>query len=196
MGKRKGYGRVSSRGQQRDGNSLDDQKKKLLDAGCAEEDIVLEAFTGTTMNRPGFTKILESLEPGDTLVVTKLDRFARTAADGVKVIKELMARGINVHVLNMGLVEDTPTGRLILNILLAFAEFEKDNIVERLADGKEAEKAKNPDYKEGRKALEIPREFHGLRERVAEGYMTVSGACAELCISRSTWYKWAREVSA
>ena len=195
MGKRRGYGRVSSRGQQRDGNSLEDQKDKLMAAGCAEEDIVLEAYTGTKMDRPKFTELLEALEPGDTLVVTKLDRFARTASDGVKVVKDLMARGVSVHVLNMGLVEDTPTGRLILNILLAFAEFERDNIVERLADGKEAEKAKNPDYKEGRKAFEIPVEFQGYRDYVAEGNMTVVEACAELGISRSTWYKWMREVA-
>ena len=195
MGKRKGYGRVSSRGQQRDGNSLDDQKKKLMEAGCAEADIVLEAFTGTTMDRPGFTEIVESLEEGDTLVVTKLDRFARTASDGVKVIKDLMARGVNVHVLNMGLVEDTPTGRLILNILLAFAEFEKDNIVERLADGKEAERAKNPEYKEGRKAIEVPEGFEEYRERAAAGEITVKMACEELGVSRSTWYKWVREVA-
>ena len=192
MAKRIGYGRVSSRGQQRDGNSLDDQKKKLLDAGCAEKDIVLEAFTGTTMNRPGFTKVLESLEPGDTLVVTKLDRFARTASEGVEVIKDLMGRGIAVHVLNMGLVEDTPTGRLILTIMLAFAEFEKDNIVERLADGKVEAKAKNPDYKEGRKAKEIPEGFESYRDRTAAGELTVVEACAELGVSRSTWYKWAR----
>ena len=196
MGRRRGYGRVSSRGQQRDGNSLEDQKKKLLGAGCAEEDIVLEAFTGTTMDRPGFTKVLESLEPGDTLVVTKLDRFARTASEGVEVVKELMGKGIAVHVLNMGLVEDTPTGRLILNIMLAFAEFERDNIVERLADGKVEAKAKNPDYKEGRKALEIPEEFEGCRDRVAAGELTVVDACVELGVSRSTWYKWSRTMGA
>lgn len=190
MAKRRGYGRVSSRGQQRDGNSLDDQKKKLLDAGCAEEDIVLEAYTGTTMERPGFMKVLEALEPGDTLVVTKLDRFARTAAEGVKMVKDLLAQGINVHVLNMGLVEDTPTGRLILNIMLAFAEFEKDNIVERLSEGKEIEKAKNPDYKEGRKPLEIPEEFEYYRLRVGTGEITVTKACEELGIGRTTWYKW------
>jgi DNA invertase Pin-like site-specific DNA recombinase len=188
MGKRKGYGRVSTAGQQRDGNSLDDQKKKLLDAGCTE--VVLEAFTGTTMNRPKLTKLLESLEPGDTLVVCKLDRFARTAADGVTVIKDLLSQGISVHVLNMGLVEDTPTGRLILNIMLAFAEFEKDNIVERLADGKVEAKAKNPDYKEGRKALEIPEGFASYRENVEKGEITVVAACRELGISRGTWYKW------
>ena len=144
--KKKGYARVSSRGQGRDGNSLEDQEKKLLDAGCDE--VVMETYTGTKMDRPKFTKLLEELQPGDTLVVTKLDRFARTASAGVEVIKGLLERGVSVHVLNMGLVEDTPTGRLILNILLAFAEFERDNIVERLADGKEIEKAKNPNYKE------------------------------------------------
>ena len=194
MSKRKGYGRVSSPGQEREGNSLEDQEKKLRDAGCDE--IVLEVFTGTTMDRPKFTELIGSLEPGDTLVVTKLDRFARTAADGVKFIKELMSRGINVHVLNMGLVEDTPTGRLILNVLLAFAEFERDNIVERLADGKVEAKAKNPEYKEGRKALEIHPDFETYRERTVEGELTVTEACAEMGISRSTWYKWIKEVAA
>ena len=193
MGKRKGYGRVSTRGQERDGNSLEDQEKKLRDAGC--EEVFLEAFTGTTMDRPKLTKLLSSLETGDTLVVTKLDRFARTASAGVEVIKDLLARGVNVHVLNMGLVEDTPTGRLILNIMLAFAEFEKENIIERLADGKVEAKSKNPDYKEGRKALVIPEQFYECRGLVDSGELTVKEACVELGISRSTWYKWMKEVA-
>lgn len=188
--KKIGYARVSSRGQQRDGNSLEDQEKKLLDAGC--DRVVPEAFTGTKMDRPKFTALLDELEAGDTLVVTKLDRFARTASAGVEVIKDLLERGVSVHVLNMGLVEDTPTGRLILNILLAFAEFERDNIVERLADGKELEKAKNSNYKEGRKEIEIPEEFESYRNRIESGEMTVVAACTELGISRSTWYKWMR----
>ena len=194
MGKRRGYARVSSRGQQRDGNSLEDQENRLLEAGCDE--VVTETYTGTTMDRPKFTKLLNRLKPGDTLVVTKLDRFARTASEGVKVIKELMERGIAVHVLNMGLVEDTPTGRLILNVLLAFAEFERDNIVERLADGKAVEKANNPNYKEGRKALEIPEDFDSFVSAVDMGELTVVAACAELNISRSTWYKWVRNKAA
>jgi len=193
MGKRKGYGRVSSPGQGRDGNSLADQERKLRDAGCTE--VVLEVFTGTTMDRPKLVKLLGGLEPGDTLVITKLYRFARTASDGVAVIKDLLSQGISVHVLNMGLVEDTPTGRLILNIMLAFAEFEKDNIVERLADGKVEAKVKNPNYKEGRKELEIPVEFAGYLENVENGEITVVKACKELGISRSTWYKWIKEVA-
>ena len=87
MAKRKGYGRVSSKGQETNGNSLEDQRQKLMDAGCAEEDIVLETYTGTKMDRPKFGKLIASLEPGDTLVVCKLDRFARTASEGSELVK-------------------------------------------------------------------------------------------------------------
>lgn len=186
---RYGYGRVSSTTRYaggEDGNSLESQEKKLREAGCHE--IVLEAYTGTKMERPKFTKLVEKLVAGDTLVVCKLDRFARTATDGVELIKELLGRGISVHVLNMGLVEDTPTGRLVLTIMMAFAEYERDMIIERLNDGKAEAKAKNPEYKEGRKYLEVP-DLDSYRERVDSGKMTVKAACEALGISRSKWYK-------
>ena len=64
-------------------------------------------------------------------------------------LKELFENGIKVHVLNMGFVEDTPTGRLILSVMLAFAEFERDMIVERTQEGKAIAK-QNPDFREGR----------------------------------------------
>ena len=140
------------------------------------------------MERPKFTRLIEKLQSGDTLVVCKLDRFARTATDGVDLIKELLGRGISVHVLNMGLVEDTPTGRLVLTIMMAFAEYERDMIIERLNDGKAEAKAKNPDYREGRKYLEVP-ELDSYKSRVANGDMTVAVACKQLGISRSKWYK-------
>ena len=151
MGKRYGYARVSSKGQQSDGNGLEVQREALIVAGC--DVVVEEAFTGTKMERPKFSELIASLESGDTLMVTKMDRFTRTASAGVELVKELLARGVAVHILNMGLVENSPNGKLMLNILSAFAEFERDNIVERLAEGKAVEKANNPDYKEGRKAM-------------------------------------------
>ena len=194
MRKKKGYGRVSTKGQQRDGNSLEDQRSKLEDAGCDE--IILEAYTGTKMDRPKFTRLLAELEPGDTLVVTKLDRFARTASEGSALVKELLERGVAVHILNMGLIENTPTGRLILNVLLSFAEFERDMIVERTSEGKALARATNPDYKEGRKALEIPEEFEYYRLSVGTGAITVTKACEELGVSRSTWYKWVNSCRA
>ena len=64
-------------------------------------------------------------------MVSKLDRFARTAIDGVATVRNLFDRGIRVHILNMGLVENTLTGNLILTVMLAFAEYERGMIVER-----------------------------------------------------------------
>lgn len=188
MSKRIGYARVSSAKQENEGNSLEAQEKMLLDAGAQK--VVPETFTGTTMDRPKLNEVLEELESGDTLLVTKLDRFARTANEGVTMIKELIARGVSVHVLNMGLVNQSPSGKLMLTVMMAFAEYERDMIVERFNEGKAIERANNPNYREGRKPLEIPAEFDGYRNYVAEGNMTVVDACKALGISRTMWYKW------
>lgn len=185
-----GYGRVSSLGQQLNGNSLEEQEKTLREAGADE--IVLECFTGTTIERPKFTPMLSKLKSGDTLFVTKLDRFAR-ASDAGKLIEELIDRGVTVNILNFGVANNSPTGKLMLNIIFAFAQYERDMIWERTQEGKMAARAKNPDYKEGRKALEIPDEFYDFVDDVLEGCITVKAACAELGISRSTWYKWYKQ---
>ncbi|WP_090635900.1 recombinase family protein [Neobacillus massiliamazoniensis] len=137
-----GYARVSTQGQ-----DLQGQLEHLKSAGC--EEIYSEKFTGTKAERQEFQKLLKTLKEGDTLIVTKLDRFARSAIDGIAIIKQLFERGVRVNVLNMGIIEDTPTGRLILNIFLAFAEFERDLIVERTKEGKAIAKQKG-DFKEGR----------------------------------------------
>jgi len=142
-----GYARVSSKGQAVNGNSLEDQEQLLAAEGC--DHIYQEQFTGTKMDRPEFNKAISILNSGDTLVVTKLDRFARTAGDGINTVKELMSEGIKVHILNMGIIEDTPIGRMIFNIMCSFAEFERDMIVERTQAGKAIAKSK-PGYVEGR----------------------------------------------
>ena len=142
-----GYARVSTAGRLRDGNSLEEQIAALKQYGCQE--IISESFTGKTMQRPEFQVLLERLEVGDTLVVTKLDRFARTAIDGVETVRMLFDRGVRVHILNMGLVENTLTGNLILTVMLAFAEYERGMIVERTQTGK-AIARQRPDYREGR----------------------------------------------
>lgn len=137
-----GYARVSSTSQ-----DLSIQIAELKEVGC--EVIYSEKYTGTTADRPEFKKLMKELKEGDTLTVTKLDRFARTAEDGFALVKELLSKGIKVHIINMGLVEDTPMGNLILRMLSAIAEFDKDMIVERLAEGK-AQARLNPDFQEGR----------------------------------------------
>lgn len=142
-----GYGRVSTLGQE-----LEVQVEALLNEGVLEENLFSEKFTGTKTDRPEFNKVLALLKESDTLVITKLDRFARTVSEGIAVIKDLFERGIKVHVLNMGLIENTPTGRLIFNIMCSFAEFERDMIIERTSSGKLYAKENNPDFKEGRPA--------------------------------------------
>lgn len=142
-----GYARVSTVTQAKNGNSLDTQEQALIDAGCTK--VIKEVYTGTKTDRPQLTHLISNLNSGDTLVVAKLDRFARTAIEGVQRIKELMNKGVKIHILNMGLIEDTPIGRLILNNIFAYAEFERDIIVERTQEGR-AKARQNPDYREGR----------------------------------------------
>lgn len=129
-----GYGRVSTITQGKNGNSLQEQEQRLCAAGAQE--IVKDTFTGTKMDRPNFAKLLARLQSGDTLIVTKLDRFARTAVEGGQIVKELHERGVAINILNMGIVDNTPMGRLMVTMLLAFAEFERDMIIERTQAGK------------------------------------------------------------
>ena len=142
-----GYARVSTATQGRDGNSLEEQVASLETYGCQE--IITEAFSGKTMERPKFQQLIEGLQEGDTLVVTKLDRFARTTIEGVQTVRDLFDRGVRVHILNMGLVENTLTGNLILTVMLAFAEYERGMIVERTQVGKALAK-QNPNFRDGR----------------------------------------------
>ena len=182
-----GYARVSTDSQDRYGTSKQGQTEALTAAGCQK--IYYDHFTGKKIDRPEFTKLMGELKSGDTLKVTKLDRFARTAIEGIKKIDELMERGVNVHILNMGLIEDTPSGRLIRTIFLAFAEYERDIIMNRLNEGKAIAKAKNPEWREGRKAIEVDKDaLEKFREEQKRGSMTVAECCRELGIGRSTWY--------
>lgn len=142
-----GYARVSTKGQARDGNGLDVQRAALKAAGA--EVIFEEAITGTMKDRPELTELLHVLKSGDTLVVTKLDRIARSASKGAELVKGLLDKGVTVRILNMGLLDSTPAGKLIMNVMFAFAEFERDMIVERTQEGKALAKT-DPDFREGR----------------------------------------------
>lgn len=142
-----GYARVSTKGQEINGNSLENQVNALKANGCQE--IVEESYTGTTADRPKFTELINKLQSGDMLVVTKLDRFARSTIQGCTIVQELIDRGIKVNILNMGILDNTPASTLIRTIFFAFAQFERDMIVERTQEGKAIAKTKEG-FKEGR----------------------------------------------
>lgn len=142
-----GYARVSTKGQAKDGNSLEAQEKALKESGAGE--IYVDAFTGTKTDRPEFDKLMDKIQKGDTLIVTKLDRFARSMTQGSELVSDLIEKGIKVYILNIGVMDNTPSSKLIRNVFFAFAEFERDMIVERTMEGKAIAK-QNPDFREGR----------------------------------------------
>lgn len=182
-----GYARVSSKGQEAYGNGLEVQEQQLHSEGASV--VYSEACTGTTMDRPVWAELMEVLESGDTLVVSKLDRIARTSSGGFQTVRELLDRGVRVHILNMGLIDNTPTGRLILNIMFSFAEFERDIIVERMAEGKEVARRRDG-YREGRPRIETDSErVLRLVESERAGEITPRQAADELGVSLRTWYR-------
>ena len=192
---RYGYGRVSSKGQRLYGMSLEDQLEKLVGQGIDREHILLDTYTGMKMDRPKFNEILSLLKPGDELVVCKLDRFARTAPEGAMLVRDLVESGVKVNILNMGVADNTPMGKVMVTVMLAFAEYERDMIVERTSMGKAHKREQDPNWKEGRKYKEIdPELLKKISQKQKDGLMTVDDCCRELGISRSTWYDRVRKV--
>ena len=142
-----GYARVSTLKQSKDGNSLEAQRELLEKNGA--EIIYEERFTGTRIDRPELDKLLEVLKPGDTVIVTKLDRVARSISKGSELIESLIEKDITVNILNLGIMDKTPASRLVRNIFLSFAEFERDMILERTQEGRAIARLKEG-YREGR----------------------------------------------
>lgn len=176
-----GYSRVSTKCQAKDGNSLESQEKALREAGATK--IFTDAFTGTKTDRPEFDKLIAEIKAGDTLVVTKLDRFARSMTQGSQLVSELIDKGIKVYILNIGILDNTPASKLIRNVFFAFAEFERDMIVERTAEGKSIAK-QNPDFKEGRPKLYSKKQIaHALELLESHSYKQVEDLTG---ISKST----------
>lgn len=143
-----GYIRVSTRKQARDGNSLEAQREALTAAGA--EKIYTDAFTGTKMERPEWDKLRAQLRRGDVLIVTRLDRLARSVSQASGLITDMIDEGITIHVLNLGVLSNDSVNTLLRNVLLSFAQFERDMIVQRTQEGKAVARATDPDFREGR----------------------------------------------
>lgn len=142
-----GYVRVSTKNQL-EGFGLETQKNEILEKYPSSK-IFEEQFTGSKLDRPILNDILDILKVNDTLIVTKLDRLARNTVDGIQIIESLFNKGVAVHVLNVGLLENTTMGKFFLTTLLAVAEMERNIIIERTQSGKDLAK-QDPNFKEGR----------------------------------------------
>ena len=185
-----GYARVST-AKQVDGNSFEEQTN-AIQLRYSNVKMVYEQESGAEI-RPIFLNLIDTLSSGDTLVVTKLDRFCRSTKEGLEYIDTLMDKGVIIHILNMGVIENTPIGRMIVTNLLAFAEFERAMIKERTQAGKAIARTKEG-WKDGRKRKDPP-DFKKFLKKQKDGLLTVDECCAELGISRRTWYNRVAEVT-
>lgn len=186
-----GYARVSTKCQALNGNSLDVQEKALIDNGAVK--IYHDAFTGTKTDRPKLNELIERLVEGDTLIVTKLDRLGRSVSKTTELITDLLEKGIKIHILNLGILSNDSVNTLLRNVLLAFAQFERDMILERTQEGKAICRENNPDWREGRNKSDIP-DLKKFLKKQKDGEMTVAECCEQLGISRRTWYNKVSEV--
>ena len=175
-----GYGRISTNDQ-----NVDAQRDALTAAGC--ERIFLDTASGKLARRPKLDAVLDFLRPGDTLVITKLDRLGRSVRNLIDLSATLAERGVDLRVLNQGIDTSTPGGKLTFHILGAIAEFERDLISERTRDGLEAARARG--RKGGRRPKMTPAKLVTARKLYDGGEHTVAQIAGIIGVSRLTVHR-------
>ncbi|HFK1472430.1 recombinase family protein [Bacillus cereus group sp. BfR-BA-01495] len=184
-----GYARVSTQGQ-----NLESQLTELKKAGA--ERIYKDKASGKNLNRDGLNALLSQLTEGDTLIVTKMDRIARNVREGIDLISQLNEKGIKLHVLNMGVFDGSPTSKLITNILLSVADWEREMLLERQRAGIEeakkrgAYKGRAKKYTSKNASLVHALELYDNRDT---NKMTMNKIAEVTQISRATLYRAIKE---
>jgi putative DNA-invertase from lambdoid prophage Rac len=182
------YARVST-AEQNTGNQLLEARS----AGFAvlPRHTVEETISGSipAAERPGFSKLLDRLDEGDTLVVTKLDRLGRNTTDVLGTVEKLAATGIHVHCLALKGVDLTSaSGKLHMTVLAAVSQFERDLLIERTHAG--LARAKAEGKKLGRRDALTPEQKASIRVRLAQG-ASARGLAKEYAVSHPTILKLA-----
>jgi len=175
-----GYARTSTTEQTA---GLEAQLRDLEATGCHR--IFKEQLSSVDTKRPELERALDYVREGDTLVVTKLDRLARSMPHLVEITGKLKAKGVDLKVLALNLDTSTPTGKLMLNLLGSIAEFERELMLERQREG--IAKAKAEGKYKGR-APTARRKAADVRRLRAEG-KTVEAIVKELGVSRSSVFR-------
>jgi len=179
-----GYARTSTTDQKA---GLDAQLRDLAAAGCQK--VFQEQVSSVDTKRSELERALDYAREGDTLVVTKLDRLARSMANLVEITGRLKAKGVELKVLALNLDTGTSTGKLMLNLMGSIAEFERELMLERQREG--IAKAKAEGKYQGR-APTARKKANDIRRLRSEG-KTVEAIVAELGVSRSSVFRMLRE---
>ena len=178
-----GYSRVSTSQQ-----SLDIQVAALRAEGVEDHRIFSDKATGKNMERAGLDELRVKVEKGDVILIKKLDRLGRDTADMIALINEFDNAGVSVRFLDDGISTEGTMGKMVITILSAVAQAERERIMERTNEGREEAKAKGIQF--GRKATINREQFVEL---VTAG-MGASAIAKEMGISRSAVYKLKAEL--
>jgi DNA invertase Pin-like site-specific DNA recombinase len=187
-----GYSRVSTRPQ-----STDRQVADLLSAGVRRDDLYVDqGVSGARASRPQFDRAIDALEPGDTLVITTLDRLGRSTQNMLDFAQALRGLGAGLRVLNLGggdVDTATPMGSMLFTIMAALAQMERDIKRERVIDYIRKRRAAGKDLG-GR-----PRRFTGSQVRSAIRLVDSGEPAAQVAsdfgMSRATFYRKTRSLT-
>lgn len=174
-----GYARVSTVGQ-----SLDVQRDKLEKYGCSK--IYQEKKSGTTADRPQLKAILDYVREGDRLVITKLDRLARSTFHLTQIAEGLKNKGVELVVTDQNIDTSTPTGKLLFNMLASIAEFETQIRSERQLEG--VQKAKANGVRFGAKPKLTDEQIEEMRQKRADGVL-IKNLMHEYRLSKASVYR-------
>lgn len=180
-----GYARVSTNGQE-----LQLQLDALKDAGVAKSDVYTDKASGSKAARPGLEKCIQALQPGDILLVWRLDRLGRSLRHLIDLVEDLRQHGVGFKSVCDGAIDTTTaSGELIFNVFASLAQFERRLIQERTKAGLVAARARGRTG--GRPPIPIsdPR-IQTARSLHADKNMPVPTICQTLKISRPTLYRW------
>lgn len=180
-----GYARVSTQDQ-----NLDRQIDNLKAAGC--ERIYQEKMTGTRSDRPEFRLMLQVLRPGDVLVTDSFSRLSRSTKDLLALVDHLNSSGVHLVSLKENLDTTTATGKLMLTMLSALSQFERDLIAERTLDGLKAARARG--RKGGRPTLGSEKDRKQAMAMYQTNAMTNREIADRFGVSVSTLNRWIRKA--
>ena len=175
-----GYGRVSTE------NQTEDQQRAALEAaGCHE--VVTETISSGKKERPGLRRVMDRLEAGDTLVICKLDRWARSLQELLAMSAELETKGVHLQVLDQQIDTSTPAGRLLFQMLGAVAEFERSLAIQRTHDSVAHRRATGGNLGGRPKAYTPQQQALGLKLK-ADG-QSISQIAAQLGLAKGTCHR-------
>ena len=181
-----GYARVSTQDQ-----NLGLQHDALQEAGC--ERLFEDKMSGAKAARPGLLEAISYMRPADTLVVWKLSRLGRSLKQLIETVQILQEKQIELKSLNESIDTNSATGKLLFHIIAAFAQFERDNMIENTKAGLEAARARGK--KGGRPhVMDDKKKAQALTLR-ADPTRPISEICETLNISRATFYRYTKPES-